>query len=58
VRQHVALDCFHKRPAELGDLPDPAAHAGAIQRHAVACRNLRLAIQRLVIGELRYRNVG
>src|SRR5471032_1155446 len=56
--QCVALDRFNERYTELGNLPEPAAHAAAIQRHSVACRNLRLAIQRLMISELRHRNIG
>ncbi len=56
--EHVALDRLDQHHAEFNDLADPAAHAGAIKCHAVAGRDLRLAIQGLVIRELRYRDIG
>jgi len=37
--QCVALDRFNERHTKLGNLPEPAAHAAAIQRHSIACQS-------------------
>ena len=47
-----------QRPDQRRSLADPFGEQRAVEADAVACIDLGLAIERQVIGKLRYRDVG
>ena len=56
--EHVLLYRIHQRREQLACSTDPARQRGALDRHSLAGIDLRLAIERKMIAELRDQHVG
>ncbi len=54
----IATQRFNQRIHQCFTLTDPSTHAGRVQLDPVACGDLRLPVERLMIGVLRHEDVG
>ena len=57
-RQHIPSQRLHQRAQQRTACADPARHGGAVQIHAGTGMDGRLPIQRLMVREFRYEDMG